>query len=232
MREAILLLEPGFGSAVVSPVRVAGEADPTFEQSLVVQVSDVAGNVIATVPAQIAADIAQRGPFSVDVDFSVDAEQPGRISVYSASARDGGLIHLSSVEVTLLAPGGAASLNPPQPQDERIALFTPELLANLTGGVAHLTGFSAPVFENNLVVVICGQGGVGEPDRVCGTADNVLGRGVATVDAPDVGQPGPFEVDVTYTVSSTMRGRVVVYSTSARDGGLLHLSSREVVLSP
>jgi hypothetical protein len=231
-REAIFIIEPGFGSAVTSPVRVAGEADPTFEQTIVVQISDVAGNVIATTPAQIAADIGQRGPFSAQVEFTVDADQPGRISVFVASPRDGGLIHLTSVEVTLLAPGGAAAFNPAQPQDESLLLFTPEFLANLSGGTVHVTGFSAPVFENNLMVAVCGQGGVGEPDRICGTADNVLGRGNATVNAPDVGQPGPFETEVAYAAPSTMRGRVVVYSASARDGGLTHLSSREVVLEP
>jgi hypothetical protein len=99
--EAILILDPPVGASVTSPVHVAGEADPTFEQSLVVQIADESGAVIATVPAQIAADLGHRGPFAVDVSFTVAAEQPGRISVFAVSARDGGLTHLSSVEVTL-----------------------------------------------------------------------------------------------------------------------------------
>lgn len=99
--EAIFIFEPGSGAIVTSPVRVAGEADPTFEQSLVVQIADESGAVIATAPAQIAADLGHRGPFVVDVSFTVAAEQPGRISVFAVSARDGGLTHLASVEVTL-----------------------------------------------------------------------------------------------------------------------------------
>jgi len=94
--EAILILEPGPGSSVAFPVHVAGEADPTFEQSLVVQITGADGTVITTVPAQINADIGQRGPFGVDVPFGVPSDQPRRISVFSASARDGGLIHLAS----------------------------------------------------------------------------------------------------------------------------------------
>lgn len=99
--EAIVIFEPGSGAMVTSPVHIAGEADPTFEQSLVVQIADENGAVIATAPAQIAADLGHRGPFVVDVSFTVAAEQPGRISVFAVSARDGGLTHLSSVEVTL-----------------------------------------------------------------------------------------------------------------------------------
>ncbi len=163
--EAILILDPGSGSSITSPVRVSGEADPTFEQSLVVQITDAEGAVVATVPVQIAAEAGQRGPFSVDVSFSVSANQPGRVSVFSASARDGGLIHLASAEVTLLA-SGVASLTTSQSHLESIALSEPQFLATVSGGTAHLTGFSDYVFENQLGVVICGEWrGRGARDR-------------------------------------------------------------------
>ncbi len=231
-QEAVLVLEPGEGSAVASPAHIAGEADPTFEQSLVAQISSADGTILATANAQISAEVGQRGPFSVDLAFSVDSHQPGRMAVYAVSPRDGGLIHLASVDVTLLAAGGAAALNPTRPHTETIALFAPALLANLSGGAAHITGFSEYVFENQLSVAICGQGGVGAPDPICGTADNRVGAGTATVQSPDIGQPGPLETDVTYTVPAAMRGRIVVYSVSPRDGGVTHLSSQEVVLAP
>ena len=99
--EAIVIIDPVPGSAVTSPVHVVGEADPTFEQALVVQVTDANGSVIATAPATIQSDVGQRGPFVVEVAFTVTEEQPGRVSVYTVSARDGGVTHLSSVEVTL-----------------------------------------------------------------------------------------------------------------------------------
>ena len=230
--EAILILEPGPGSSVALPVHVAGEADPTFEQSLVVQITGADGTVITTIPVQINADIGQRGPFGVDVPFSVTSDQPGRISVYSASARDGGLIHLASVEVTLLASGGAASHVPGQLHDESLAIFSPLVLAAVSGGVAHVTGFSDYVFENQLGVVICGEGGAGAPHPICGTADNVLGTGTAYVNSPDLGQPGPFTADVPYAVTAQVRGRIVVFDSSPRDGGITHLGSREVTLAP
>ena len=229
--EAILLLEPGPGSSVTSPVHVAGEANPTFEQSLVVQISDEDGIVIATVPTQIQADTGQRGPFSVDVPFSVVSDQPGRISIFSDSARDGGLEHLASAEVTLLA-SGTASINPGPPHPETIAIFEPALVATVSGGTLHITGFSEYVFEGHLGIVICGEGGSGAFDLFCGSQDNVIATAVTIMDAPDAGQPGPFTADVAYTVSAPVQARIAVYNGSPRDGGILHLSSVNVTLAP
>ena len=88
------------------------------------------------------------------------------------------------------------------------------------------------MFESQLALALCGEGGSGAPDKVCGTADNVLATGSAMINAPDVGQPGPFAGDLTYNVSTTVHARVVVYSRSARDGGIIHLSTVPVELAP
>ncbi len=230
-QEAILILAPGLSSAVTSPVSVSGEADPTFEQNLVIQVSDENGAVLSTTPTTIQTEAGTRGPYSVDVAFSVAADQPGRISVFSASARDGGLVHLASVEVTLLA-GGTAAINPAAPHDEVHQIFQPNLLETATGGHVHLEGFSEYVFESTLNLALCGEGGSGAPDPLCGTTDNVLATGIAMLQAPDVGQPGPFATDLLYSVTGPVRARLVVYSVSARDGGILHLASREITVAP
>lgn len=231
-QEAILILQPGLTSAVTSPVTIAGEADSTFEQHLVVQVTDQDGAVLATTPTIIQSEMGTRGPFSTEVEFAVTADQPGRISVYSTSARDGGLIHLASVEVTLLASGGTAAIIPAAPHDEVHQLFTPNLLETATGGQLHLAGFSEYVFEANLNLALCGEGGSGAPDMLCGTADNVLTNSFVTLQSPDIGQPGPFETDLAYTVPGPVRARLVVYSVSARDGGILHATSREITVAP
>lgn len=229
--EAILILAPGLSSSVTSPVTVSGEADPTFEQNLVIQVSDENGAVLSTTPTTIQTEAGTRGPYSVDVTFSVAADQPGRLSVYSASARDGGLVHLVSVEVTLLASGTAA-INPAAPHAEVHQIFQPNLLETATGGHVHLEGFSEYVFESTLSLALCGEGGSGAPDPLCGTTDNVLATGIAMLQAPDVGQPGPFVTDLLYSVTGPVRARLVVYSLSARDGGVLHLSTREITVAP
>jgi len=229
--EAILILQPGLAASVTSPVHVNGEADATFEQNLVVQITDQNGGVLTTVPTTIQAPAPDRGPFAIDVDFSVAADQPGRISVYSTSARDGGLIHLASVEVTLLASGpaspAAAATHP-----ESLIINSPAPNAAISGGIIHVEGYTQYVFENQLAVILCGEGGSGSAEPVCGTADNVLEIGAATVSSPDVGQPGPYAGDLPYSISAPVQARLVIYSVSPRDGGILHLSTVNIQLSP
>jgi hypothetical protein len=115
---------------------------------------------------------------------------------------------------------------------ERLEIQVPEHLGAVSGGTLHLEGFSEYVFENALVRALCGEGGSGAPEPICGTDDNVLATGTAMVQSPDVGLPGPFEADLAYTVAGPVRARLAVYATSPRDGGLVHLATREVQLSP
>jgi hypothetical protein len=229
--ESILVLNPGNGSAVTSPVRVTGEADPTFEQNLVIEITDANGAVIATQATTIQSVGAARGPFDTQVPFNVSAEGPGRVSVYSTSARDGGLVHLASAEVTLKT-GGPAQPAVSQIHYETHIILEPAPQATISGGSLHISGFSDYVFESQLSLALCGERGSGAPDKVCGTADNVLATGTATLNAPDVGQPGPFAGDLTYHISAKVQARIVVFSRSARDGGILHLSTVPVKLAP
>ncbi len=231
--EAIRILQPGLGSSVVSPVKVAGEADPTFEQHLMAKVAGETGAALNTKSTTIQVPAGERGPFSLQIPFTVTKSQPGRVAVWSTSAKDGGLVHFSSVEVTLLSSGSAKILAQPQAASEVLVITQPSATgAAASGGKLLVQGWSGPVFENALVVVLCGEGGSGKTDPFCGTADNILARTTTTIHAPDVGQPGPFSVEISYHVTQPVSGRVAVYYTSPRDGYLLHLSSMPVKLAP
>lgn len=216
--EAILILEPGLKSEVVSPIHIAGTADPAFEQTLTVQILGEDGGELAHTTATIGADVGQRGPFAVNVPFTTGADQHGRIVVSVASPRDGGITHLASVEVMLLADG-TASIQPGKPHREALNLREPADNATISGGTVHVVGFSGPTPEQSLVTEVHDADG------------NVVGSGTATI-AGEAGQPGMFSADVAYAVAGEEPGRVVVYSTSPRDGRVLHLSSVEVLLKP
>jgi hypothetical protein len=234
VEEHFSILTPDTGSLVISPVSVFGVANPTFEQNLVVMITDENGNQLALTPTTIEIEAGQRGSFSVEVPFTVSANQPGRIVVYEASAMNGALVHLSSVEVTLIASGEAdiKLKSPVYPEIEQILILSPEVQATLTGGVIEISGMSAYFFEGQLNIIVCGQGGSGEADLLCGTADNVVGTGLATIDSPDIGLPGTFSGSATYTVTEPQVGQVIVYAISARDGGVIHAVSVLVNLEP
>ena len=230
--EAILITQPGQLSVVTSPALVEGQSRPTFEQNLVVAVYDEVGTLLTQQPTTIQADAGSPGPFSVQVPFSVPSEQPGRISVYETSAMDGGIIHLSSVEVTL-RPGGAAEIVPATIGLENIAIQDPPPNVEISGGSVEVSGFSEYYFESTLGLRLCGGGdGGGADDDLCGEAHNVLGSGVAMIDSPEMGQPGPFSGTLTFSVSEPTPARIVVFAASPRDGGLLHVSSIPVLLVP
>jgi hypothetical protein len=54
--------------------------------------------------------------------------------------------------------------------------------------------------------------------RLTDDSGKILAEGHGMTNAPDIGQYGPFEVDVTYSTPSTGKGIVEVFEYSARDG--------------
>lgn len=228
--EAILILQPGPNSSVLSPVTVQGQSRPTFEQNLVVAVYAEDGRLLVQQPTTLDSPAGEPGNFDLEIAFEVDHEQPGRISVYETSAMDGGIVHLSSVEVSLSTVSAVAA--PPLLGVESIDIQSPAPLAEISGGVIRVSGFSDYYFESNLGLMLCGGGGSGAPNDLCGTEDNILASGNAMIAAPDVGQPGPFSGELSYSVSEPTPARIVVFAASPRDGGWLHVSSIPILLSP
>jgi hypothetical protein len=193
------------------------------------------GEILSLGATTIAAEMGQRGPFSAELPFSLPAEaggeSPGLIRVYTTSPRDGGLVHLSSVPV-FLQRAGQAAINPAGSEREFFAILSPGPGTTVSGGTLNLLGYSESVFEAQLNVAVCGEGGSGAPDFLCGTVDNILAEGMAMVQSPDLGQPGPFSTSITYQVSAPVQARVVLYNTSAQDGSVIHAYSLPVTLAP
>lgn len=220
LEESILILEPGPGSRITaSPLRVAGVADPTFEQNLVIRLLLADGTELALVPTTIQAELGERGAFEVEVPFTVSGEQQAFVQVYATSARDGGITHLSSVGLTL-ADSGEAQIVPVEPHPERIQISQPALGATVSGGTVTVSGTALASFEQTLLVEVLDEAG------------EVLNAQPVIVEAPDLGQPGPFSVALAYEVAATMPGRIVVRDVSPAFGGDVHLASVEVTLEP
>ena len=217
--ESILILEPGTGSRVTSPIRVAGISDPTFEQTLVVRAILDDGTELVVVPTTIQADIGERGEFEAEVPIELTEERNIFLQVYATSARDGGITHLSST-VVMYTPTGPQEITSQEPHPEQIAIFQPQIAETIRGGVARVEGFGLASFEQTLVAEVLDADG------------NVIGMEPITVQAPDLGIPGPFSAEVSYTLSEAGPGRIVVRDISPAHGDNTHLSSVEVNLEP
>jgi Immunoglobulin-like domain of bacterial spore germination len=217
--EAILIFEPGPASFLTSPIHVEGLADPTFEQTLVVRIVLADGTEVVTQPTTIAADVGQRGPFQADLFFNIPGGANAFIQVFSQSPRDGGITHVASVGVTL-GSGGGAMIVPGQRHPEDIIIAQPQTTQSISGGKLHVEGIAVASFEQTLVIELLDADGI------------VVASQPVIVNAPDLGQPGPFAADIPYNVTTSGPGRVVVRDISPAFGGDVHLASVEVSLNP
>ena len=215
-----MILEPGPGSKVVSPLHLAGVADSTFEQVLTVRLISFEGGLLEELaPVMIQSEMGQRGPFVADLEFSIDREQNALIQVLAHSPRDGGVTHLSSVGVTLLA-GGEAQVKTREPYPEQINISQPSPGETISGGTLHVEGVGTPTFEGTLIVQLFDQDG------------GLLATQPLIAQAPDMGLPGDFSLDLPYSVAAEGPGRVVVSDPSPAFDGLNHLASVEIRLQP
>lgn len=215
--ETIVITSPLSNQGVRSGFSVAGVADPTFEQRLAILVRDQTGKVIGSAAAQIQAPIGQRGPFSATVLLPPYLPaQPGRVIVYAISARDGGPVQLSSVEVQLNsdAPSNVAA---PEPNQREAIVITAPQPGALLHGSAHVV--AETMYTENLVI------------EVRGPNNETLGRVMRTLENAE-GLPAPLIVDVPFRVLTDPPGRIVIYNLHPRDGKTIHLSSVEVNLQP
>lgn len=229
--DLIMIEEPGDLSEITSPVFVSGIAGPTFEQNIVVRITDVAGNILAEEPTTILADIGKAGAYMVQLEFSITEDTPGRVTVFHTSAMNGAMQHAASAPVTLLASGNP-TININIDSSEVIEILTPEFNQDVSSGVITVTGNSEYFFEATLVIALCGSGGNGLTHPICGTEDNVLAVSYANIESPDIGIGGPFSGTVEFSVSEEMPATLLVYAVSPMDGGLEHLSSVPIILVP
>lgn len=217
--EAILILEPGPGSRLVDTIHIEGVADTTFEQNLGIRILLDDGSLLAQTSVIIDAEMGNRGPYAIDVSFTIAGERNAFVQVFSASPRDGGITHLNSVGVTL-AEAGPVNVVPASPHPEDINILVPAGGATISGGVVHVEGIGLASFEQTLVV----------------TVYNADGTSIASlpliVAAPDLGLPGTFSIDLPYVVGAEQPGRVTVSDPSVVFAGENHLASVEVTLAP
>ncbi len=94
----VFIESPAMGQPVTSPVRVRGSAN-VFEGQFLVEIRDAQGRVVASAPAK--ASMGTFSPFDVTLSFAVGTLQNGSVVGYDRSPKDGSVIDLFTVPVTL-----------------------------------------------------------------------------------------------------------------------------------
>jgi hypothetical protein len=98
---------PIAGTVLHSPITITGSAN-VFEATVSIRVLDTDGNMLAEAFTTATCGTGCRGDFRTEVEVPIDAEQPGTIQVFEASARDGSMTNTVDIPVTL-APGLASA---------------------------------------------------------------------------------------------------------------------------
>jgi hypothetical protein len=127
-------------------------------------------------------------------------------------------------DATEMTPTETPTPLPPTPEpleinlDEAIDISTPFAGASVTSPLT-VFGTAGATFEQTLVIRMVGL-------------DNVeLGKTTTTIQA-DGGQRGSFNATIDFTAGDNQNALLQIYSTSARDGSLVHLNSVMVKLVP
>ncbi len=228
--ESIDIQYPFPGAMVASPVTITGQADPTFEQNLIVQFANENG-IISSQPVTINADSGSRGDFSTVLDYSVSDDLPIMLQVFWRSPKDGSLMHLNG----FIVEDGSQSA-PQKPLEQKVEkLFLSEVRIGLNNGRLELQadGSAEGLFENTLQYSLCGGGsGNGPEDFICGSNDNIMLSGSIITDAPDMGKPGNFSIRHMLPNGQWQSAILVIYSSSAANGLVEHAASAIVKNGP
>ncbi len=97
---AIFMDAPAWGTRLANPARIAGLAN-VFEAQFSVEISTASGTVIARRTVMASCGTGCWGTFDVAVPYSVDREQPGWVTAFDLSARDGSRENVASYPVVL-----------------------------------------------------------------------------------------------------------------------------------
>ena len=101
---AIFVDRPAWGATLPNPARVSGVAN-VFEAQFVAEVATADGTVLARQSVSASCGTGCWGSFDATIPYRADHAQPGWITVYDLSARDGARENVRSYPVTLTPAG-------------------------------------------------------------------------------------------------------------------------------
>jgi Immunoglobulin-like domain of bacterial spore germination len=205
----IVVDSPRAGDTVASPFTISGAAD-VFEAVVSYRLLDDAGTELASGTTLASCGTGCRGDFRASVKFVANGDQPARLELFEASAKDGSPTHMVQVPLTLTGSTFQADQG-------GVLVQTPE------GGSVQFSPIGvtgrANVFEATVSM------------RLVDADGNELAATFATATC-GTGCWGDFEAALAFSVDHDVPATLEVYQASAEDGSPLDLVRIPITLSP
>lgn len=187
---------PTQNQVVANPIDVRGRVSITpFENNLVYRATNQSANLVDEGAVAVTGEQGKPGTFSVEIS---PVGQPGdrlRIDILDISAADSSILASASVDLVL----GAA------PAGRKITIDVPSEGTAVSSPFDVRGQVNLTPFENNLIY------------RVYDVNNTLIGSGPVTV-VGEQGQPGVFQVQVSYQGGAPGAGRVEILDINVADG--------------
>jgi len=215
---AIQFLTPGPLSKLLSPVKVYAYAIPGFGNKGSIFLYGEDGRLMASEVYQLIAAYPW-AYFNWTLPFEIQGA--GELARLTMSTQDqyGRLTAVNSLHLILLSEGYSI-INPPGDLNERCVIEQPRPGLRIAGGMLRVAGEMRPFNSLPLVVELIAWDG------------NVISSQLVTISPASDGGYLPFQVDLTYSISTGSWVRLVVRQPDDRIAGTMYLYSREVFLNP
>lgn len=230
-QEAIGISTPIAGTSITSPLTISGEADPTFEQNLLIRLVGLDNTILASTPVTIQAEAGTRGKYQTQLTFTAGENKNALVQIYSTSARDGSLEHLNSVVVNL-------EPQEKQPEDfntgdEIIQITSLKIIQNAGKLELQAEGLATGIGSKALSYKLCADTGrTGMDDFVCGNTGNVMSAGLIDVSGQEDATTGTWKIAAPLVNGQWTVGSLVVYSLSTANGEVAHAASQTIKNGP
>jgi hypothetical protein len=208
-------------SKVVSPLHIYAYLLPGYRQRVLVELLGEDRRVLfREIKAVLYVNPGAMAIVTLDKAFEIQATAEAGRLVISTADQYGRLTALNSVPLILLSVGDA-DISPPADQYNPILIGEPTPKTLIQGGRLLVTGLARPNGEGPLMIQLIDQQGA------------VVGQRLANITPPDApGGYGKFATEVTYTVSAPTPVLLTVWEGGDSIEDIIHLTSREIVLSP
>ena len=228
--EWVLIKTPKQNDTISDPVIISGTVDTTSDQTVYIRMVDLDMLELGTTNTILQTSQTQPVPFEIQVEYIPGEAQDALLQVYQLNPSGGSLLHLNS-RMVKLSPSDPPK-NTEQSSTETMQIDSLRIIQNNNKLELQADGFAGNLFENSLSYKLCGDGGTGSADLVCGTVDNIMLQGVTTIQTKEVGGTGAFSIRTQLQNGQWKQAYLVIYSVSMANGEVTHAASMMIKNGP